>query len=79
MDSFDELTDDQLNAAIVALMNRPKHPLNISFVDESTCREFALHMAEYHRRRGDEDEAAEFEEDARAMRPAKVQDLQTLT
>jgi hypothetical protein len=36
-------------------------------VDKDTCRNLALHMAEYHRRRGEEDEAEEFEEDARAM------------
>jgi hypothetical protein len=67
MDPFAELTDDQLNAAIVALLSRPTHPRTIAFVDKDTCRTLALHLAEYHRRRGEEDEAEEFEEDARAM------------
>jgi hypothetical protein len=67
MDSFDELTDDQLNATIVTLLTRPTRPTTIQFLDKDTCRTLALHLAEYHRRRGEEDEAEEFEEDARAM------------
>lgn len=67
MDSLSSLTDDELNAAIAALMSRPTHPFTIAFVDKDTCRDLALHFAEYHRRRGEVDEAAEFEEDARAM------------
>lgn len=67
MDPLSSLTDDELNAAIAALMSRPTHPLTIAFVDKDTCRNIALHLAEYHRRRGDVDEAEEFEEDARGM------------